>query len=67
MAGFKSFSALLLLFVAAAVILVLQAPSAMACIGDGGHCQPDGSLGNCCSGFCYKQVGWAMGDCRASG
>ncbi|CAB0031014.1 unnamed protein product [Trichogramma brassicae] len=65
MAGFKSFSALLLLFVAAAVILVLQAPSAFACIGNGANCQPDGSLGNCCSGFCYKQVGWAMGDCRA--
>nr|CAH7743214.1 unnamed protein product [Callosobruchus chinensis] len=34
------------------------------CIANGGTCQADGSIGNCCSGFCYQQVGWAEGDCR---
>lgn len=36
----------------------------LACLNNGDTCQPDGSLGNCCSNFCYKQEGWALGDCR---
>ncbi|XP_051170842.1 antimicrobial peptide Alo-2-like [Leptopilina boulardi] len=60
MMSFKM-SGFLLMLVA---IILMIAPSTMACIANGRNCQPDGSLGNCCTGNCYKQQGWAMGDCR---
>ncbi|XP_043473095.1 antimicrobial peptide Alo-3-like [Leptopilina heterotoma] len=60
MAGFKSFGMLLVLL---ATVLMMFAPIINACESVGTKCQPDGST-NCCSGFCYKQVGWAEGECR---
>ncbi|XP_043473104.1 antimicrobial peptide Alo-3-like [Leptopilina heterotoma] len=54
-----------LLFVLLATVFMFLAPAVNAqCEPDGVSCQPDGST-NCCSGFCYKQVGWAAGYCRA--
>nr|CAI5861248.1 unnamed protein product [Callosobruchus analis] len=35
-----------------------------ACIKNGRACQANGSMGNCCSGFCYQQVGWRRGYCK---
>ncbi|VEN44334.1 unnamed protein product [Callosobruchus maculatus] len=51
------------------VALILAAMAAYvqvadACIANGGACEGDGSMGNCCSGFCYQQAGWSMGYCR---
>lgn len=59
MACFKS----CLLVVFLATILMLMVPSINACEPEGTPCQPDGST-NCCSTFCYKQVGWAIGYCK---
>ncbi|CAH0564916.1 unnamed protein product [Brassicogethes aeneus] len=36
----------------------------LACINNGDGCQPDGRQGNCCSGYCHKEPGWAAGYCR---
>ncbi|CAH1991008.1 unnamed protein product [Acanthoscelides obtectus] len=47
-----------------ALILSAMAAYVQACISNGGACQADGSLGNCCSGFCYQQAGWAEGYCK---
>lgn len=53
-----------MLFVLLATVLMFVAPAINACEGDGTPCQPDGST-DCCSGFCYKQVGWGIGYCKA--
>ncbi|VEN64291.1 unnamed protein product [Callosobruchus maculatus] len=45
-------------------VLGIQTVNGADCIPNGGTCQADGSVGNCCSGFCYQQVGWKDGDCR---
>nr|P83652.1 RecName: Full=Antimicrobial peptide Alo-2 [Acrocinus longimanus] len=34
------------------------------CIANRNGCQPDGSQGNCCSGYCHKEPGWVAGYCR---
>ncbi|CAH2001228.1 unnamed protein product [Acanthoscelides obtectus] len=52
------------LFVVIMVVLGLQTQVAQACIPNGGVCQANGSAGNCCSGNCYQQAGWANGNCR---
>nr|CAI5861247.1 unnamed protein product [Callosobruchus analis] len=51
------------------VALILAAMAAYvqvadACIKNGRACQANGSMGNCCSGFCYQQVGWRRGYCK---
>nr|CAI5851970.1 unnamed protein product [Callosobruchus analis] len=52
-----------LLFVVFMAVLAIQTANGQ-CIANGGVCKSDGSLGNCCSGYCYQQVGWANGNCR---
>ncbi|VEN44332.1 unnamed protein product [Callosobruchus maculatus] len=51
------------------VVLILAAVAAYvqvaeACIGNGRSCKSNGSMGNCCSGFCYQQRGWKKGYCK---
>ncbi|CAH0563829.1 unnamed protein product [Brassicogethes aeneus] len=51
------------LFCIVFAILLVQGP-VLACIKNRDGCQPDGSQGNCCSGFCYKESGWVAGYCK---
>nr|CAI5852048.1 unnamed protein product [Callosobruchus analis] len=44
-------------------VLGIQSANAQ-CIANGYTCRSDGSLGYCCSGFCYQEVGWTNGYCR---
>nr|CAI5851967.1 unnamed protein product [Callosobruchus analis] len=53
------------LFVAIMAVLAIQSANGQ-CITNGNVCRSDGSLGNCCSGFCYQQVGWTNGYCRTN-
>nr|CAH7736104.1 unnamed protein product [Callosobruchus chinensis] len=51
------------------VFLILAAMAAYvqvadACLRNGRLCKANGSMGNCCSGFCYQQVGWRRGYCK---
>ena len=62
MASFISFAWLFLLMTA--VIMMFAAPVFGDCKPNGYLCQPIGGPNNCCSGFCYKQVGWSTGICR---
>ena len=38
--------------------------TSQGCLKNFELCQPDNSLGSCCSAYCYKQVGWVTGYCR---
>nr|CAI5852047.1 unnamed protein product [Callosobruchus analis] len=51
------------LFVVIMAVLGIQSANAQ-CIANGYTCRSDGSLGYCCSGFCYQEVGWTNGYCR---
>lgn len=52
-------------FIFLATILMLVAPAINGqCLRSGARCQPDGSLGNCCRGICWKEVGWTIGHCQ---
>lgn len=52
----------LILFIVVA-IMALQDVAIAQCIADRNGCQPDGSQGNCCSGFCLKLPNWVAGYC----
>lgn len=57
------FSGLMLMLLA--TILVLSVPTINAqCLRSGAPCQPNGSMGNCCRGICWKEVGWTIGHCQ---
>ncbi|XP_043469551.1 antimicrobial peptide Alo-2-like [Leptopilina heterotoma] len=51
------------LFVFIATILIMAPTTLAQCIANRNGCQPDGSQGRCCSGFCYKEPGWVAGYC----
>nr|CAH7755181.1 unnamed protein product [Callosobruchus chinensis]CAH7765401.1 unnamed protein product [Callosobruchus chinensis] len=34
------------------------------CIKNGATCKSDGSIGNCCSGYCYQIAGASSGVCQ---
>ncbi|XP_015517007.2 uncharacterized protein LOC107222248 [Neodiprion lecontei] len=53
---------LMSLFVVAVILAFIG--TADACIRNRDGCQPDGSQGNCCSGYCHKEPGWVAGYCR---
>ncbi|XP_051170841.1 antimicrobial peptide Alo-2-like [Leptopilina boulardi] len=52
------------LFFLFAVILIIAPTSLAQCIRNRDGCQPDGSQGVCCSGFCYKEANWVAGYCK---
>nr|ABC40570.1 putative antimicrobial knottin protein Btk-2 [Bemisia tabaci] len=43
-------------FVFALVAAFMIAGAQSNCLSDGAACQSDGSIGNCCSGFCLQYV-----------
>lgn len=61
MSGFKSFGLLMMLI---ATIMLINPSSCAVCNHHGHVCKADGSMGLCCSGFCYQQVGWETGYCQ---
>lgn len=64
MAGFKSIGILVMLI---ATILMMIAPSAMACLQKGERCKKDGTLGDCCKGYyCSQYSGHGSGKCKVS-
>ncbi|RWS16713.1 hypothetical protein B4U79_17867 [Dinothrombium tinctorium] len=56
---------LTVLFVAICFMVILTAfvSSVSGCVPNGGSCI-EGVRPYCCSGYCYRQVGWARGYCR---
>lgn len=49
------------IFVLLMSVFVLQGDA--RCAKNGSPCKWNG-FGNCCSGFCYQQVGWKVGYCK---
>lgn len=62
MFSFKSIELFIMLIVAI-IMLVARSTVANSCLSNGHTCKMDGSMGNCCSGFCYHQRHWPSGYC----
>ncbi|VEN53334.1 unnamed protein product [Callosobruchus maculatus] len=52
-------------FVVVIMAVLAAVTQAQDCLSNGSPCQWDGSLGNCCSGFCLQQASEATGICQA--
>nr|CAH7755180.1 unnamed protein product [Callosobruchus chinensis]CAH7765400.1 unnamed protein product [Callosobruchus chinensis] len=51
------------LFVVLMAVLGIQSANGQ-CIKNGATCKSDGSIGNCCSGYCYQIAGASSGVCQ---
>nr|O81338.1 RecName: Full=Antimicrobial peptide 1; Flags: Precursor [Mesembryanthemum crystallinum]AAC19399.1 antimicrobial peptide 1 precursor [Mesembryanthemum crystallinum] len=60
----KVSSSLLKFAIVLILVLSMSAIISAKCIKNGKGCREDQGPPFCCSGFCYRQVGWARGYCK---
>lgn len=46
------------------IMFVALSDVTASCLSNGHTCKADGSMGSCCSGFCYQQRRWKTGYCK---